>query len=51
MHSKVNEFSYMYGLLPGLSSKRLLDSGFKFEYGVEEIIDDSIRCCREKGYL
>ncbi|KAK8979882.1 hypothetical protein V6N11_066082 [Hibiscus sabdariffa] len=36
---------------PGLSSKKLLDTGFKFNYGVEEMFDDAINCCKEKGYL
>ncbi|XVF33500.1 hypothetical protein REPUB_Repub17cG0173900 [Reevesia pubescens] len=37
--------------LPGLSSKKLLDTGFKFKYGVEEMFDGAIKCCKEKGYL
>ncbi|XP_038682514.1 vestitone reductase-like [Tripterygium wilfordii] len=37
--------------LPILSSKKLLDAGFKFEYGLDEMFDDAIRCCKEKGYL
>ncbi|GMN43092.1 hypothetical protein TIFTF001_012301 [Ficus carica] len=37
--------------LPCLSSKKLLDLGFEFKYGVEEMFDDTIRCCKEKGYL
>ncbi|GMI73581.1 BRI1-5 ENHANCED 1 [Hibiscus trionum] len=36
---------------PGLSSKKLLNTGFKFNYGVEEMFDDAINCCKEKGYL
>ncbi|KAK8991333.1 hypothetical protein V6N11_062349 [Hibiscus sabdariffa] len=36
---------------PGLSSKKLLDTGFKLNYGVDQIFDDSIRCSKEKGYL
>ncbi|GMI97710.1 BRI1-5 ENHANCED 1 [Hibiscus trionum] len=36
---------------PGLSSKKLSDTGFKFNYGVDEIFDDSIKCSKEKGYL
>ncbi|KAF5453372.1 hypothetical protein F2P56_028277 [Juglans regia] len=35
----------------GLSSKKLLDSGFRYKYGVKEIFDGAIQCCREKGYL
>ncbi|GLT42202.1 hypothetical protein SLA2020_162160 [Shorea laevis] len=36
---------------PGLSSKKLLESGFKFKYSVEEMLDDAIKCCKDKGYL
>ncbi|XP_021833958.1 vestitone reductase-like [Prunus avium] len=37
--------------LSSLSSKKLLDSGFKFKYGVDEMFSDAIQCCREKHYL
>ena len=37
--------------VPGLSSKKLLDTGFKFKYGVEEMFDGAIKCCKERGYL
>lgn len=36
---------------PGLSSKKLLDSGFEFKHGVDEMFGDAIQCCKEKGYL
>ncbi|XVE76967.1 hypothetical protein DITRI_Ditri13aG0023600 [Diplodiscus trichospermus] len=36
---------------PGLSSKKLLDTGFKFQCGVEEMFDGAIKCCKERGYL
>ncbi|EXB52641.1 hypothetical protein L484_022418 [Morus notabilis] len=36
---------------PCLSSKKLLALGFEFKYGVEEMFDDAIKCCIEKGYL
>ncbi|XP_024019049.1 vestitone reductase [Morus notabilis] len=36
---------------PSLSSKKLLDSGFQFKHGVEEMFDDAIKCCKEKAYL
>ncbi|XP_052210985.1 vestitone reductase [Diospyros lotus] len=36
---------------PGLSSKKLLDSGFKFKYGFEEMFDGAIQCCKEKGFI
>ncbi|KAJ9158740.1 hypothetical protein P3X46_024297 [Hevea brasiliensis] len=36
---------------PGLSSKKLLDSGFEFKYGLDEIFDGAIQCCKEKGYI
>ncbi|PPD86680.1 hypothetical protein GOBAR_DD16383 [Gossypium barbadense] len=37
--------------LPGLSSKKLLDLGFRFKYGVEDIYDGIIKSCKEKGFL
>ncbi|GMJ01576.1 BRI1-5 ENHANCED 1 [Hibiscus trionum] len=36
---------------PGLSSKKLLDLGFKFDYGVEDMYDGAIKSCKEKGFL
>ncbi|GMJ01573.1 BRI1-5 ENHANCED 1 [Hibiscus trionum] len=36
---------------PGLSSNKLLETGFKFNHGVEEMFGDAINCCKEKGYL
>ncbi|KAJ6407862.1 hypothetical protein OIU84_011216 [Salix udensis] len=37
--------------IPGVSSKKLLDSGFKFRYGLDEMFDGAIQCCKEKGFL
>ncbi|KAF3439986.1 hypothetical protein FNV43_RR18264 [Rhamnella rubrinervis] len=37
--------------IPRISSKKLKDCGFKFEYGVEEMFRDAIQSCKEKGYL
>ncbi|TXG62694.1 hypothetical protein EZV62_009688 [Acer yangbiense] len=37
--------------LPELSTKKLLDTGFKYKYGLDEIFDGAIQCCKEKGYL
>ncbi|QHO25172.1 Vestitone reductase [Arachis hypogaea] len=37
--------------LQNLSSKKLIDAGFVFKYGLEEMVDDAIRCCKEKGYI
>ena len=37
--------------LPDLSSKKLIDAGFVFKYGLEEMVDDAIQCCKRKGYL
>ncbi|KAK1394032.1 Vestitone reductase [Heracleum sosnowskyi] len=34
-----------------LSSKKLLDTGFKFRYGLEQMYDDAIECCKERGLL
>ncbi|MED6121804.1 hypothetical protein PIB30_033525 [Stylosanthes scabra] len=35
----------------GLSSKKLLDAGFKFKYGINEMYDGAINCCKDKGFL
>ncbi|WVZ01976.1 hypothetical protein V8G54_022782 [Vigna mungo] len=43
-------FTKMEGTkIPDLSSKKLTDAGFVFKYGVEEMLDDAIQCCKEKG--
>uniref|UniRef100_A0A6N2MJ47 NAD-dependent epimerase/dehydratase domain-containing protein n=1 Tax=Salix viminalis TaxID=40686 RepID=A0A6N2MJ47_SALVM len=34
-----------------VSSKKLLDSGFKFRYGLDEMFEGAIQCCKEKGFL
>ncbi|XP_048334490.1 vestitone reductase [Ziziphus jujuba] len=33
------------------SSKKLLDSGFKFKYGLESMFDGAIQSCKEKGHI
>ncbi|KAL7203695.1 hypothetical protein ACSBR2_016869 [Camellia fascicularis] len=33
------------------SSKKLLDTGFKYKYRLEEMSDETIQCCKEKGFL
>ncbi|KAL5796357.1 hypothetical protein ACOSQ2_001177 [Xanthoceras sorbifolium] len=37
--------------VPELSSKKLLDTGFKYKYGLDDMFDGAIQCCKEKGYL
>ncbi|CAK9186523.1 unnamed protein product [Ilex paraguariensis] len=37
--------------VPRISSKKLLDSGFKFKYGLDEMFDGAILCAKEKGFL
>ncbi|XP_038682826.1 protein BRI1-5 ENHANCED 1-like [Tripterygium wilfordii] len=34
-----------------LSSMKLLDSGFKFKFTVEDMFDGAIQCCKNKGFL
>ncbi|KAA0039998.1 vestitone reductase-like [Cucumis melo var. makuwa] len=34
-----------------VSSKKLLDAGFQYKYGIEEMLDGAIESCKEKGYL
>lgn len=33
---------------PSVSSKKLLGTGFEFKYGLEEMFDDAIECCKQK---
>ncbi|XP_061371033.1 protein BRI1-5 ENHANCED 1 [Gastrolobium bilobum] len=35
----------------GLSSRKLLNTGFQFEYGINEMYDGAMKCCKEKGFL
>ncbi|KAL1534030.1 (3R)-2'-hydroxyisoflavanone reductase [Salvia divinorum] len=34
-----------------ISSKKLLETGFRYKYGLEEMYDDAIACCKSKGFL
>ncbi|KAI6706656.1 hypothetical protein NL676_009618 [Syzygium grande] len=34
-----------------LSSRKLLDAGFEYKYGIEDMFDGAIQSCKEKGYL
>jgi hypothetical protein len=34
-----------------VSSKRLMDLGFKFAYGVEDIVKESVAQCVDHGFL
>ncbi|XP_054782441.1 vestitone reductase-like [Prosopis cineraria] len=36
---------------PCLSYKKLRDTGFELRYGVEDIYDDAIKSCKDKGFL
>ncbi|CAN1181822.1 Vestitone reductase [Linum perenne] len=36
---------------PKLSSKKLLDAGFGFKYGIHDMFDEAIQCCISKGFL
>ncbi|KAL4350969.1 hypothetical protein S83_033751 [Arachis hypogaea] len=36
---------------PELISKKLTDAGFVFKYSLEEMFEDAIECCKEKGFL
>ncbi|PIN23800.1 Flavonol reductase/cinnamoyl-CoA reductase [Handroanthus impetiginosus] len=37
--------------ISGLSSKKLLETGFEYQYGLEEMFDGAIRSCKENGLL
>ncbi|WOG95481.1 hypothetical protein DCAR_0414800 [Daucus carota subsp. sativus] len=34
-----------------VSSKKLLDTGFEYKYGIEQIYDEAIECCKRKDLL
>ncbi|PWA66640.1 vestitone reductase [Artemisia annua] len=36
---------------PGVSSAKLLRTGFEFKYGLEKMFDDAIDCCKQKNIL
>ncbi|KAK6918517.1 NAD-dependent epimerase/dehydratase [Dillenia turbinata] len=38
-------------VLATLTSKKLLDLGFKYKYGLENMFDGAIQSCKEKGFL
>ncbi|CAL5211062.1 unnamed protein product [Lathyrus oleraceus] len=39
------------GKFSGLSSRKLLDIGFKFKYNINDMFDGAIESCKEKGIL
>ncbi|KAK6920269.1 hypothetical protein RJ641_016173 [Dillenia turbinata] len=36
---------------PKISSKKLLDLGFNYKYGLEEMFDGATQSCKEKGFI
>ncbi|GJV36856.1 vestitone reductase, partial [Tanacetum coccineum] len=38
-------------MYPSISSEKLLGTGFQFKYGMEEMFDDAIECCKRKNIL
>ncbi|KAM0072448.1 putative (3R)-2'-hydroxyisoflavanone reductase [Helianthus debilis subsp. tardiflorus] len=38
-------------MFPSVSSKKLLGTGFEFKYGIEEMFDDAIECCKRNNIL
>ncbi|CAL5192539.1 unnamed protein product [Lathyrus oleraceus] len=38
-------------MLPHLTSKKIMDAGFEFKYSIEEMFEDTIECCKGKGFL
>lgn len=37
--------------LPRLSSKKLLETGFKYKHGLEDMYDEAIECCNQRSIL
>ncbi|KAK9133597.1 hypothetical protein Scep_013125 [Stephania cephalantha] len=51
-HSSSNQQRKERSLPPAkVCSKRLTDLGFTYRYGLEEIIEQSVNCCVENGFL
>ncbi|GMN43102.1 hypothetical protein TIFTF001_012314 [Ficus carica] len=40
-----------YAEKPSLSSKKLVDSGFEFKHGLDDMYDGAIKSCKENGFL
>ncbi|KAK9048320.1 hypothetical protein SSX86_032717 [Deinandra increscens subsp. villosa] len=38
-------------MIPSVSSEKLLGTGFQFKYGIEEMYDDAIECCKRVNIL
>ncbi|XP_050237347.1 vestitone reductase isoform X2 [Mercurialis annua] len=38
-------------MISKLSSMKLLDLGFKYRFGMEEMFDGAIQCCKDRGFL
>ncbi|KAL8235677.1 hypothetical protein R6Q59_016758 [Mikania micrantha] len=38
-------------MYPSVSSEKLIDSGFHLKYGIEEMFDDAIECCKRNNIL
>ncbi|KAI3800466.1 hypothetical protein L1987_28557 [Smallanthus sonchifolius] len=36
---------------PEVSSRKLLSTGFQFNYGIEEMFDDAVNCCKRNNIL
>ncbi|CAL1392352.1 unnamed protein product [Linum trigynum] len=37
--------------VPKISSRKLLDAGFEFKYGLDDMFDAAIKCCKTKCYI
>ncbi|XP_024992877.1 vestitone reductase-like [Cynara cardunculus var. scolymus] len=37
--------------IPYVSSRKLVETGFQFKYGLEEMFDDAIECCKRNNIL
>ncbi|KAJ0582375.1 putative (3R)-2'-hydroxyisoflavanone reductase [Helianthus annuus] len=38
-------------MFPKVSSQKLLGTGFQFKYGIEEMFDDAIDCCKRNNII
>ncbi|XP_015055518.2 vestitone reductase-like [Solanum pennellii] len=51
---QINEYTWASSNeveFPIFSSKKLLESGFKYKHGLEEMFDEAIECCKQRSLL
>ena len=50
-YSNLMETKNGYRKFSGLSSRKLVDTGFKLKHGINAMYDGAIKCCKKKDFL